>query len=215
MAKVKNGAAAAAPRRTRLAAPERRAVIVAAAREVFMSDGYGGARTRVIAEQAGVTEAVLYRHFASKEELYGVAVLDPLAAGLDELLERSRAAVTAVTPVEERLAALQAEWLDGMAALLPLLGVALFSDQETGRSCYRTLVAPFLDAMLATMSDAGLVNGGRDGWTVVRAAFGMNMLLVIDAANRRDRADSSALVAQLTDLYFFGLGGGRSLRLGR
>jgi AcrR family transcriptional regulator len=188
---------------------------VAAAREVFLSDGYGGARTRAIAERAGVTEAVLYRHFTSKEEIYGAAILEPLAAGLDDLLERTRAATAATTTVEGRLAALETEWLDGMAALLPLLGVALFSDQATGRACYRTMVVPFLDAMLQAMSDAGLVNGGRDGWTMVRAAFGMNMLLVIDAAHRRDPYDPSELVAQLTDLYYFGLGGGRSLRLGR
>jgi AcrR family transcriptional regulator len=214
VAKAKGATPDPPPRRTRLAGPERRAVIVAAAREVFMSDGYGGARTRAIAERAGVTEAVLYRHFDSKEEIFTSAILTPLAEGLDALLERTRAALSPDAPVEARLAALETVWLEGLAELLPLLGVALFSDQETGRACYRSTISPFLDAMLGVMSGAGLVNGGRDGWTVVRAAFGMNMLLVIDAAHRRGGADTAGLVAQLTDLYYFGLGGGRSLRLG-
>lgn len=215
MPKASNGSGAAPPRRIRLAGPERRAVILAAAREVFMSDGYGGARTRAIAERAGVTEAVLYRHFASKEEIFETAILQPLSEELDRLLERIREATSEPSAVEERLAALESTWLDGMADLLPLLGVALFSDQETGRSSYRRMVLPFLDATLEIMQGAGLVNGGRDGWTVVRGAFGMNLLLAIDAAHRRNGLDRDALVAQITDLYYFGLGGGQSLRLGR
>ena len=51
-------------------AGERRALIVAAARRVFSRHGYDGAKTLQIAREAGVSEALVYRHFPSKEALY-------------------------------------------------------------------------------------------------------------------------------------------------
>lgn len=55
---------------TRLSAEERRASIVAAALPVIAEHGINGVTTRQIAEAAGVSEALLYKHFPSKEALY-------------------------------------------------------------------------------------------------------------------------------------------------
>jgi AcrR family transcriptional regulator len=65
-------------RRERLSAAERRARILDAARDVFEEHGVAGARTRQIAEGAGVNEAMLYRHFTSKEQIFEQAVMEPL-----------------------------------------------------------------------------------------------------------------------------------------
>ena len=54
----------------RLPAGERRSAIVDAALRVFSSGSYSGATTAEIAHEAGVSEPILYRHFASKKELY-------------------------------------------------------------------------------------------------------------------------------------------------
>ena len=59
----------------RLPAGERREAIVRAALRVFTSTSYAGATTAEIAREAGVTEPVLYRHFASKRDLW-LACLD-------------------------------------------------------------------------------------------------------------------------------------------
>ena len=59
----------------RLPAAERRRAIVRAALRVFSSTSYAGATTAEIAREAGVSEPVLYRHFASKRALW-VACLD-------------------------------------------------------------------------------------------------------------------------------------------
>src|SRR5438105_15817499 len=67
-----------ATRRTRLKGEERRALIVEAARRVFLETGFAGARTRRIAEEAGITEALLYRFFPSKRAIYEAAVVQPL-----------------------------------------------------------------------------------------------------------------------------------------
>lgn len=54
----------------RLSARDRRRQILEVASGIFARKGYDGATTREIAEEAGVNEALLFRHFPSKEALY-------------------------------------------------------------------------------------------------------------------------------------------------
>jgi AcrR family transcriptional regulator len=55
---------------TRLSATDRRQQILDVASGLFARKGYQGTTTREIAEEAGVNEALLFRHFPSKENLY-------------------------------------------------------------------------------------------------------------------------------------------------
>jgi TetR/AcrR family transcriptional regulator len=55
---------------TRLPAAQRRQALVDAALRVFSEGTYRGTTTAEIAREAGVSEPILYRHFASKRELY-------------------------------------------------------------------------------------------------------------------------------------------------
>jgi TetR/AcrR family transcriptional regulator len=59
---------------TRLPAAERRQAIVDTALRVFSDGSYRGTTTAEIAREAGVSEPILYRHFASKRELYFAAI---------------------------------------------------------------------------------------------------------------------------------------------
>lgn len=54
----------------KLSASERKQAILAAAVPVFARLGRAGATTKDIAKAAGISEALLYRHFSGKEELY-------------------------------------------------------------------------------------------------------------------------------------------------
>ena len=58
---------------------------------LFSKHGFSGTRTKDIAAACGVSEAILYRHFATKEDLYH-AILDTheAAAGKDEWLAKMR-----------------------------------------------------------------------------------------------------------------------------
>jgi AcrR family transcriptional regulator len=60
--------------RPRLAAAERRADLLDVAVRVFSEGSYRGTTTAEIARRAGVTEPILYRHFASKQDLYLAAL---------------------------------------------------------------------------------------------------------------------------------------------
>jgi AcrR family transcriptional regulator len=65
---------------TRLTAAERRRDIVDAVRDVFAEKGFDGTTTRDLARAAGVSEALLYRYFPSKQSLYA-AMLEACAKG--------------------------------------------------------------------------------------------------------------------------------------
>src|ERR1041385_6941656 len=54
----------------RLDSEERRKAIVNAAVPLFARNGFSGTTTREIAEAAGISEALLFRHFPSKQLLY-------------------------------------------------------------------------------------------------------------------------------------------------
>ncbi|HEY5059202.1 MAG TPA: TetR/AcrR family transcriptional regulator [Gaiellaceae bacterium] len=68
----------------RLSAPERRQELVETAVRVFTEGSYRGTTTAEIARAAGVSEPILYRHFASKRDLY--------LAALDHVWVRARTA---------------------------------------------------------------------------------------------------------------------------
>jgi AcrR family transcriptional regulator len=77
--------------RVRMPAAERRQCVLEAAVRVFARSSYHAATTAEIARESGVTEPVLYRHFASKRDLY-LACLEAGWAHVrrlwDEALER-------------------------------------------------------------------------------------------------------------------------------
>jgi AcrR family transcriptional regulator len=54
----------------KLSSEERRAAIIMAVRRVFAEKGFHGTTTRELAEAAGVSEALLFKHFPNKEALY-------------------------------------------------------------------------------------------------------------------------------------------------
>src|SRR5258708_9893038 len=59
----------------KLSGEERRAAIVKAVRGVFARKGFHGTTTRELAEAAGVSEALPFKHFPNKEALYSAMVL--------------------------------------------------------------------------------------------------------------------------------------------
>jgi TetR/AcrR family transcriptional regulator len=63
------------PQTNRMPAEDRRRQLIETALDVFARKGFEGTTTKEIATAAGVTEAVIFRHFPSKHALY-MAVLD-------------------------------------------------------------------------------------------------------------------------------------------
>lgn len=72
----------------RMAAADRRQHLVETAIRVFSEGSYRGTTTAEIARAAGVSEPILYRHFASKRDLY-LAALDHVWSEAKTLWERT------------------------------------------------------------------------------------------------------------------------------
>jgi TetR/AcrR family transcriptional regulator len=68
----------------RMSAEDRRLQILGVAVSLFSQRGFGGTTTREIAQAAGVSEAMVFRHFANKQELY-TAILDHKACSGDSM----------------------------------------------------------------------------------------------------------------------------------
>src|SRR5262249_16937783 len=76
---------------TKLSSQERRAAIIKAVRQVFAEKGFHGTTTRELAEVAGVSEALLFRHFPNKEALYSAMLLTCCPANDSSIVERLKA----------------------------------------------------------------------------------------------------------------------------
>jgi AcrR family transcriptional regulator len=59
----------------KLSSEERRVAIIRAVRTVFAERGFHGTTTRALADAAGVSEALLFKHFPNKEALYSAMQL--------------------------------------------------------------------------------------------------------------------------------------------
>src|SRR5215510_14102879 len=66
----------------RMAAGDRREQIIEVAVRLFSQKGFRGTTTKEIALVAGVNEAIIFRHFATKRELYA-AIMDRKASSAE------------------------------------------------------------------------------------------------------------------------------------
>lgn len=89
-------------RGVRLTKSQRRALLISAAREVFVAYGYHAASMDEIAERAGVSKPVLYQHFEDGKLSLYIALVDLTGK---ELLERLTTALASTADNRQRVAA--------------------------------------------------------------------------------------------------------------
>lgn len=198
----------------RMSAEARRAAIVAAVAPVFARRGFEGATTRQLAAAAGVSEALLYRHFPSKEDLYRAIGTSHFA---DRDLHPGFDRLVAMEPSTERLV-LVVQYLVAHVAEAEddtefprLMARSLLGDGAFAAAVFRQLdrnLRPLVEQSLAAARRAGdLVETsgpGRDDaalWLVQFLAFGMRLfslpgtVVVPWKASRSERADAAVRFA--------------------
>ena len=134
----------------RLKAPQRREQLIEVATRIFAKWGYSAATTAEIADAAGVTEPILYRHFASKAQMF---------EGLIEFIEQTVFGLANKITAEETSGLRQAE---GIVAMLlgfaqknrgmtrVLIGDALVNEDER----LQARINQFLDRIETTLKQA-------------------------------------------------------------
>ena len=201
-------AKAAGPPRKRLSAEARRQMILDAAREVFLENGLNGARLRDIAERVGITEAYLYRHFASKADLYETAVHEPVRLATEAFTARLEELVTAEALTGlELVRRINEIMLEFMIEAVPYLGVALFSDTGAGGDFYQSKIYPRVHEPVRFLlrSIKGWPAPGIDPDLVVNSMWGLNYGVALDALLRGGTVDVARTAERVTRLYAVGI----------
>jgi AcrR family transcriptional regulator len=154
----------------KLSGDERREAIIRAVRRVFAERGFHGTTTRALAEAAGVSEALLFKHFPNKEALYAAMQAFCTAERDPERLERIRALapststlVLIVHMMVARIIRRECTGSEDPSIQHRLMLRSMMEDGEFARvflqrtiSCWLTKVQECLEAAVA----AGDANGG-------------------------------------------------------
>jgi AcrR family transcriptional regulator len=139
-------------RARRLSADARRRSILKAARRAFSETGdVNGTTIKVIAQHSQITEAMIYRHFASKEQLFFEAVVEPLQEAVDDLVGAAEVIDRdePLTPERqmETLNGLYRQLISTLKEVIPLLGLVLFGDPQVARRFYKENLALAMDRL--------------------------------------------------------------------
>jgi AcrR family transcriptional regulator len=204
----------------RLTAEARKEAIVEAVRDVFAEKGFDGTTTRELAKAAGVSEALLYKHFPSKESLYA-AMLDgcskgPTFAEATRILELEASTSTLVVMVHFMIShyVLGRPGDTYRAAMNSLLVRSLLGDGEFVRLMHRKLAAAWLkkfDACLHAAAKAGEmhevpIRRNLCVWLVQHVAFSLMLHLQPKIPAIDYKMPKEELVSQATWFALLGIG---------
>lgn len=204
----------------RLSAQARKKAIVEAVQDVFAEKGFDGTTTRELAKAAGVSEALLYKHFPSKESLYA-AMLDgcskgPTFAEASRILGLDASTSTLVVMVHFMIShyVLGRPGDTHRAALNSLLVRSLLGDGEFVRLMHKKLAAAWLkkfEACLHAAAKAGETHEApirRDlcVWLVQHVAFSLMLHLQPKTPAVNYKVSREELVSQATWFGLLGIG---------
>ena len=165
---------------SRMAGEARRLQILLVAISLFAKKGFRGTTTKEIAQAAGVSEAMVFRHFATKEELYS-AILDHKAcAGGDLDFCEGEAVAEAISrkddrAVFERLAHEVLEHHEHDTEFLRLLMFAALEGHELAQMFWERNVLQVYEVLSAYLRERQREGALRevDPRVIVRAFVGM------------------------------------------
>lgn len=195
----------AAPRGVRMPRDERRAQLLAAARDVFVNNGYHAAVMDDIAEHAGVSKPVLYQHFPGKLELY----LALLERHTEELVRRVQAAIEETDDNWQRVSnAVGAyfDFVDGDGEAFRLVFESDLRNQPPVQIVVeRTYTACVQAIAQAVAADAGLDT--HRAWLVAVGVVGISEHGARYWLTRRQELSKAEAVALTASLAWKGLAG--------
>ncbi len=129
----------------RVSAEERRQQILELATDLFARQGFQGTTTRQIAQRARVNEAIIFRHFPTKEDLYWAVIEHQI--NIRGGKARLEAKLTSGGSHREVLTALAEEVLTRDATLSRLLLFTALENHELSERFFRTHSAQYFEVM--------------------------------------------------------------------
>jgi AcrR family transcriptional regulator len=130
---------------TRVPAEGRKQQILEVATELFARQGFNGTTTRQIAQRATVNEAIIFRHFPTKEELYWAVIENQctVRAGRAKLEMR----LAADTDPEEILIGVADDMLNRDTTLTRLLLFTALEKHELSDRFFRSHVSGYFEML--------------------------------------------------------------------
>ena len=181
-------------------AMETRGRLLAAARELFASQGYGATATEAVLAAAGVTRGALYHHFADKQALFA-AVCEELHVEAAKVIE---AAADAETSAYNAVLAGSLAFLDFMAAPEVRRVLLLDAPSVLGWEAWSEMDRRHGFGLLVQGVEAAVAEGSLDGDPQVLAVLlngalneGVVWAAGAPAAMNRLRTSFVALMARL------------------
>jgi len=193
----------------RVPARDRRHQILAVATELFARLGYDGATTRLIAQRARVNEAIIFRHFPTKEDLYWAVIEHQCQLGGGS----RKLHATLAGPGSDRaiLIALAEEIFARDTTLLRLLLFTALENHGLSQRFFRSHVAPYYE-QLAAFVRKGIAAGRYadvDPILATRALLGMifyhRQVQELFGGKHHREFDSRQVSETLVDIWLGGM----------
>jgi AcrR family transcriptional regulator len=205
----------------KLSGEKRRSAIIMAVRRVFAEKGFHGTTTRELARAAGVSEALLFKHFPNKESLFTAMLMACCTEQDVERFERLKAREPSSATLVLMVYNLVSFFLGRIGAQNEELAIqdrlmlrSLAQDGEFARHVHDRLAAKWIPAVVACMraaiaagdADPGPVKADVAGWFTHSLPLMVHLLLlpanpVVDFGVHRD-----SLVEQTVWFVLRGLG---------
>ena len=190
-----------------------RAILDAAVR-LFSENGYDGVSMRQIAEEAAVSKANIYHHFASKEALY-LAILQGSAQHLSEIVE---ALAEGKGDFEERLRKFANAHLEHLFAnettLRLMIREAFSGDEKKSRLVAEQVIGGIFNRIVSIFQagqKSGLLRADLDPGLCATLLMGSNLFFFQAGGVLRQipeagfARDSSSYNRQMTDVMLNGM----------
>lgn len=196
----------------RLAAQERREQLLEAARRLFSVQGFDGTTTREIAEEAGVNEAIIFRYFDNKEDLYWAVINERIrrSGRKQKLLEYLKSGL----PEREVFAGIAELLLVRTSEDVALTRLLLFSglrNPELSDQFFRTYMADVYE-LIADYIRMRMKEGRLrqiDPFVAARSFLGAityhNLVQELFGGNRYQQFDPRILGGQIADIWINGI----------
>ena len=178
-----------------------RARLLAAAREVIEEGGYSAASVLAVAERAGVASGTLYRHFASKEELF-VELFRDVCGGEERAMVAAWEAgegAPAVRRLQVVLAAFARRALRNPRLAWALLAEPVDPLVDAERLAYRARYTALVATAVQAAVDAGEIPAQDVSFTAAAVVGGCGEALVgpLSPVSARARPSGRRVIAAL------------------
>lgn len=192
-----------------MSAEDRRQQILETATELFARQGFEGTTTRQIAERAGINEAIIFRHFSSKEDLYWAIIDESCRArgGAEHLRERLQSSADDLA----LFASIAERMLRRDPTLSRLLLFSALENHRLSQRFFRTHVAQYYE-LLADHIRRGIEEGRFrqvDPLLAARGFLGMvfyhYMIQELFGGKKYDQFDPAEVGRILADIFLRGM----------